>query len=67
MYRREPCDERNDTCQSMPETDRMAGSIRIVEHEFEAFEGNRLGIIECFDNKGRYHPRCWLRRGPNDK
>jgi SAM-dependent methyltransferase len=44
----------------MPETNRMAGPIRFVEHELTTFEGNRLGLIEDFDKKAGHHSGCWL-------
>jgi hypothetical protein len=40
----------------MPKADRMAGPIRFVEHEFAAFEGNRLGFIRDLDRKTRHQP-----------
>ena len=53
-------DKRNDTRKSMPETNRMAGPIRFVEHELATFEGNRLGLIKDFDKKPGHHSGCWL-------
>src|ERR1700733_14508639 len=58
------CDTQS-KCNSMPETDRNAGPVHFVEHEFAAFEGNGLGLVQDFDKKAGHHPGCWLRRRAN--
>ena len=53
------------TRKSMPESDWMAGTIGSAEHEFAPLQGDRLGLIACFDRKTGHHPRCRLRRRQN--
>ena len=53
------------TRKSMPEPDRMAGTIGSAEYEFAPLQGYRLGFIAGFDREPRHHPRCRLRRRQN--
>jgi len=48
------------TRKSMPEPDRMAGTMGSAEHEFEALQGYGLGFIACFDRESGHHFGCRL-------
>ena len=53
------------TRKSMPEPDRMAGTIGSAEYEFAPLQGYRLGLIARFDRETGHHPGCRLRRRQN--
>src|SRR5215471_17050812 len=53
------------TRKSMPEPDWMARTIGSAEYEFAALQGDRLGLIACFDWETAHRPRRRLRRRQN--